>query len=426
PLDPQLTAAMSAGADEPSEEEDDDEEDEPEAEPDPLREAREALWEELEACDYEGQTALFLKTLDTPDLLAEGMGVEMLDQVFRGAAKRRDADGFEILVRAFQERAPEIFRDSATSCLSWVIELRVACGRFDEVGPLAKEIAACAGDQIDIFNLTLDSLAYHCDLSTLVEMMRIGWPGVRDAGDILSWGVEEFVDRAYRYEMIQYCSRAAAPRPDDPELIERLAFYGEPVDEDFVTAFVGSFTGQVRQDAVPGKKRGRWCHRACMEFLGYLVREEGVRPGKADQGSENLSDYLLARLDGRLEHCPRLYEPGQRPERRKGESRRTQSRAVHVLCPDAKTLEPYLARQLGFLSARYCTVAATMEIVPAWLRFLQQRQLIDSREHQATLQGLAKLHADLLKLWKKHSDDPALHEAAIQAWQEPQPSPQQA
>lgn len=399
--------------------------DTPNAEPDPLCDAQDAPWEEFDARDYEGQTALFLETLDTPELLAEGMGFEMLDAIFHGALERGDAEGFELLVRALEERAPEVFRESAPYHLSSLIDLRVACGRLDELGPLAREMAAYAGDAIDMFSYTLDSLAYHCDLSTLVETMRIAWPGVRDAGDILPWGVEEFVDRAYRYEMMQFCGEAAAPRPDDPELIERLAFYGEPVADDFVKAFVGSLTGKVPQTRIPRKNRARWCRRVGMEFLGYLTREEGVRPGKADQGSKNLRDYLGDRLDGRLEHCPRLYDPGQRPEPREEECRRTRPRVVHVLCPDARTLEPYLVHQLGFLSAQYCTVAATMEIIPAWLRFLAQRQLIDSGEHEATLQGLAKLHADLLKLWKKLRHDPSLHEAALRTWQSPQPTPHQ-
>jgi len=432
PPEPQWTPAMAGGVVEPTEDdededdEEDDEDDEDDEEPDLLREAMNSLWEKFEACDHDGQTALFVRTLDTPELLADTMGVEMLDRVFRGAIERGDAEGFEVLVRAFQERAPELFRESATSCLSWLIDLRVACGRLDELAPLAKEIAAYAGGQIDIFNLALDSLAYYCDLSTLVEMMRIGWPGVRDAGDILEWGVEEFADRAYRYEMIQYCGRAASPRPDDPELTERLVFYGEPIADDFVTAFVGGFTGQVRQDPVPGKETATWCHRVSLEFLGYLVRERGVQPGRADQGNENLSDYLIERLDRRLDHCPPLYDPGRRPARRKGKARHTQRRGVHVLCPDARTLDPYLARQLGFLSSRYCTVAATMEIIPAWLRFLDERQLINSQEHEATLQGLAKLHADLLRCWEEHSAEPTLYEAAIRAWQPAQPSPHQA
>jgi len=399
--------------------------DEPPPQPDPLAQAQDALWEEFEACDYEGQTALFLKTFDTPELISQGMAVEMLDVILRGAKQHDDWGGFEILIRAFQERLPDVFAESAACYVSWLIDGRVARGRFDEIAPLAREIAACAGRDIDIFNLTLDALAYHCDLSTLVEMMRIGWPGVRESADILPWGVDEFAYRACRYEMLSYCVQAASPRPDDPGLIERLEFYEESVNQDFVAAFIESVAGLVHQEPIPGKASAAWCSRVCLEFLGHLIREERMSPGKAELGSGNLSRYLVQRVDGQLEHSPPLYDPGKRPQKRKGKARRTQRRPVHILCPDAKTFEPFLADHMHFLSARYHTVAATMEVIPTWLRFLELRQMVDSQEHLSTLRGLACLHADLLKLWKKYSDDPSLHEAAVQAWQVPQRSPRE-
>ncbi|MFH1267030.1 MAG: hypothetical protein ABIK89_14990, partial [Planctomycetota bacterium] len=233
----------------------------------------------------------------------------------------------------------------------------------------------------------------------------------------------EFVDRAFRYEMLQYCERALSPTPDDPALIERLEFYVQPVKEHSVTGFIQGVVGPTQQDAVAGGSRDAWCERLVLAFLGHLVRECRWTPGKADLAAENFSRYLIERLNGQIEHVPPLYNPGEHPARRKGKSRRTQRRAVHVLCPDARTLEPYLARQIGFLSSRYHTVAATMESIPAWLRFLEMRQLIDSQEHVGTLRDLACLHADLLNLWKEYRDDPSLHEAAARAWQEPQPNP---
>jgi hypothetical protein len=425
-FDPELTGARS-GESHPLSDDDEDDEwgDEPGAEPEPLRQAGDDLWDEFDRATYEGKNTLFLKTLETPDLLADDLGFEMLNAIRRRAQELGDWDAFEILLRAFQERAPEAFADSAAYCVAWLVEQRVACGRLDELGPLAREMAGYAGSDIDIFNLALDSLAYHCDLPTLVEMMRIGWPGVRDSSDIVPWGVDEFIDRAMRYELLQYCEQAASPRADDPELVERLEFYAAPFNEELAAAFIESVTGRVQQGPVPGTARGKWCHRVCCEFLGHLVRERGVRPGKADLGSENLCTYLLQRLEGQLKHAPKLYDPGQRLPKRKGRSRRVQRRPVHVLCPDAKTLDPYLAHQMDFLAARYHAVAATMEIIPAWLRFLNLRQLIDPQEHRVALQDLSRLQSHVLKFCREYRDDPSLHEAAVQAWQEPLPSPQQ-
>ena len=91
-------------------------------------------------------------------------------------------------------------------------------------------------------------------------------------------------------------------------------------------------------------------------------------------------------------------------------------RPVHVLCPDAKTLEPHLAGDLRFLCARYHQVAATMEAIPAWLRFLRSRGLIDASEEDRTLEGVAPVQRSLVKLWKRFHKDPALYEAALRTW----------
>ena len=59
--------------------------------------------------------------------------------------------------------------------------------------------------------------------------------------------------------------------------------------------------------------------------------------------------------------------------------------------------------------------AALFEIVPAWLRFLESRGLIDNDRHAKTVEELRPLHADLLKLMKSYTDDPTLFHA-LQRW----------
>ena len=423
PLGPEVTAAMSPGGDEPSE---DGPPNEREDQPDPRAQAVNARWEEFAACDYQGRIAVFIRTLDEPELMDGEMVFGMLEMIRQGAEEHDDWDQLEILLRALEERHPETFAESAPYYVSWMIDERVVQGRLEEMAPLALEIARYAGQNIDIFNFTLDRLAYHCRLSTLVDMMRLACSGVKDSTNILPGGVDEFIDLAFRYELLYYCGHASSPRADDPELIRQLESYAGSVNHDFVSVFIESVTGRAQQPLIPGGSRSEWCDRLCLEFLGYLVREEGVSPGKADLASECLRVYLRQRLNRRLKNSPKLYDPGRRPAPRKGKARRTRARAVHVLCPDSRTFDPYLADQLHFFSPRYHTVAATMEMIPAWLRFLESRQLIDAQEHAATLNGLAKLHGDLLELWKKYPDDPALYPAALDAWRElPEVSPKQ-
>ena len=93
-----------------------------------------------------------------------------------------------------------------------------------------------------------------------------------------------------------------------------------------------------------------------------------------------------------------------------------QQRPEHWLCPDRNTLDHYLATLLDFMSARYHQAGATFELVPAWLRFLESRHLIDADQRARTLQELRGLDTELLKVLKTHAD-PALARA-LEQWRE--------
>ena len=407
-------------------------------ESDPRREALDTRWTEFEAADYQRRIELFLQTLDEPDL-ADDLICDMLDAIDKEAGKRGDWDRLEILIRAFRERLPHVYDQCAPFLLHSLIINALVRGRLDRIAPWAREMAGHA-DDIDVFNLVLDPLAYHGQLPTLVEMMRIGWPSVRESGDIIPAGIAEFVDRAVRFEMLFYCQQAESPCPEDPELIRRLEFYAQPINREPVSGFVKHLTGGIEPAVVPGgttgslfeeawseedeavesgDPRAKWCELLCVEFLGYLQRREGVPYSKGDLATESLAQYLIRRLRGQAGISPNLYDPGQRPGRQKGKRRYKQQRSYHVLRPDPITLDAHLADMFAFLSSRHHRAAATWEVIPAWLRFLESRQLIDRAEHTRTLNSMATLSVNMLRLWENAGGDPALYEGSQKAWQKP-------
>ena len=94
-------------------------------------------------------------------------------------------------------------------------------------------------------------------------------------------------------------------------------------------------------------------------------------------------------------------------------------RPVHPLCPERVTLEVYLAELMGMLSGRYHAAAALFQAMPAWLRFLESRRLIDAATHEKVLADLRPLHSTLLRIWKSYGEDPFLYRQG-QAWPGPQ------
>jgi hypothetical protein len=67
------------------------------------------------------------------------------------------------------------------------------------------------------------------------------------------------------------------------------------------------------------------------------------------------------------------------------------------------------------MNGLYHTASALFEIVPAWLRFLESRGLIDNERHAKTLEELRSLHANLLRLMKSYADDPTRY-LALKGW----------
>jgi hypothetical protein len=55
-------------------------------------------------------------------------------------------------------------------------------------------------------------------------------------------------------------------------------------------------------------------------------------------------------------------------------------------------------------------------LVPAWLRFLEARQLLSAEQHEKALQDLGKLKGDLLKYWQDFATDPAPLAGLKKAW----------
>jgi hypothetical protein len=136
---------------------------------------------------------------------------------------------------------------------------------------------------------------------------------------------------------------------------------------------------------------------------------------KGELARGNLFEYILERHDGELEPD----DDGPFGERKPSGKRKpkTVSTRRSLLCPDRGTLDRFLVRFLSFFSFRCYPAAATFELVPAWLRFLESRGLIDAEQRTQTLSELRGLATDLHKVWEKHTADPAL-ELGIERWRE--------
>lgn len=392
--------------------------------PDPLTEARNARWEDFQAAGYEGQIALFDQILTEESELMDGeMAFEFLNDVYYESVERNERDRFEAMADALLERLPEVYAAEARFILGWRITNALAAGRAEEVPALAEAMAATAEKNIDEFFNLMDQLAYHNQLAALVSATRLAWPQVKDSTRI--FGIDDFARQAADYVIFNYLSQTSTPDDRDPDLLAQIAPY-ITLDLDLFTDYIARLTHQRQhpwtladfefgsppptstydwddeddeEEEKPVNEGRQNLHHLTVEFLGYLYHQESVPYAKGELARFQIHEYILKRHDGDLD------PPESRPKPIRGKKHKSNHPSPqHPLCPDRKTLDHFLADLINFFNPQYYKAAATLELTPAWLRFLESRGLITTEQREQTLADLRGLDTEFGKVVKTHSD----------------------
>lgn len=351
------------------------------------------------------------------------MAFEFLNTIYYESVVRDDRDRFEALADALRERLPEVYAHEARFILGWRITNALAQGRVEAVPLMANSMAENAEDHIDEFFNLLDELAYHNQLDALIPATRIAWPQVKNSTKV--FGADELAALAVDYLVFQYLSTTETPDSNDPTLLEPIAFYME-LEPVLFARFVAGLANQRRitwtmadfefgpprstssfdwddEEEVDEDEGRQNLSELTVEFLGYLYHTEHVPYAKGELARAQLYQYLLRRHDGEFEISKpkRISKPKKR-------------RAQHPLCPDRQTMDQFLGGLLGFINPQHYKAVATLELVPAWLRFLESRQLVDAEQREQTLADLRGLHTALFKALTDFPD-PTLRQA-MERW----------
>ena len=88
------------------------------------------------------------------------------------------------------------------------------------------------------------------------------------------------------------------------------------------------------------------------------------------------------------------------------------------LVHDYDTLDRLLAQRMDFINPQWYKTAATFELIPAWLRFLESCGLIDIEQHNKSYQDIGKLVPSLHRIWERHREDPSLLHGLQVCWKQ--------
>jgi SEC-C motif len=395
---------------------------------DPVVERADRRWEEFESHADEGRIAIFIETLEDAELMTDSMAYEMLERLHADAMQRGDRSRYPELVGALRERRPEVYEQSAHYYLSTCVWDALAENRLKAADTVTRDLAARAGANIDIFNRVVEALAYHGQLKVLVEAYRIGLPSVKSTKDIMAWAVSSFMYAGADYEIFDYLEHTSSPDPADPALLDRVQFFVEEPGEDYLRDFISDLAGRsgrewrVEDFALrPSRKRARdeWgdddgreskdpaainLSRLLTEFVGSMRRQEGVPFPRGELVRQELYSYFSKRHHGKLDPQPSMFDQVMRPDLKLPKP----ARPTHPLCPEPVTLDVFLGGLMGIFNGRHHTAAAVFQAIPAWLRFLESRRLIDAEVRRTVADELLPLHATLSKVWRDYPDDPTL------------------
>jgi hypothetical protein len=380
-----------------------------------------AYWEEFQATTYSGKVAMFTRAVDEKDLLDDQLAFDMLDQLFLASIERGpdERERFDHLVGSMRKHRPELYEPNAVYILPWLIDNALATGRTDALPPLAAELADRAGAEPDLFTRCVEHFAYHGQLKVLVDMMRQAWSHPAAGHDRPDWAEPEDAQRGADYEVLLRLEEDPNADAHDPVLVGRVGQFLRAVQPEHLANRLERLAGRRKDPWKPadfdmlvskgeaGRKvklskqeRGRLFDLGS-EFVGWLRRREGVPYPKGELAAGGLVQYFLARAGGDLRHGGAPATP---------------------LCPDAPSLDDFLGQGMAPFALGQHRAAATFELVPAWLRFLEERQLLTAEQRRQTIQGLRRLGAQLTDYFEDYKIDPNLFKA-LEAWCEAAASP---
>ncbi len=398
---------------------------------DPKMDAINARWKEFEEATEVVRRELYIKTLDDPELMDDEMAFEMLNRLYQSTINSDERDVWDNLIEQLRERFPDVYAESRNYYLGMRIKNLIAGGRRERVKALVPEIAEIAERDVDLYARIVDQLAYHGMLDELSEISHIAWLDIRDSDDIL-WGQNTFADWGADCVLFERLEKADELSDDDQELIQAVSYYFEDLQLEHFFEYIKSMSGQSDRvfslsdfkTEIGPQRSDRYddddklsltsdsrsdLSSLLNSFVSYARRVEGVPYPKAKLACSNIYSYICDRSAGRLEPRQSPMELIVNP-RKKTTPKPKPKPPKNVLCPDFNTLDRYLAQHLHFMNPLQHQVAATFELMPAWLRFLESKGLLESELHATALKELGKLQATLCKLFQSDRSDPALFE----------------
>lgn len=287
--------------------------------------------------------------------------------------------------------------------------------KIEELNSLAQQ----ARSNWPEFQSLLNMLAYHGETAVLAQLLTDNWSTLKNDTQLNDWQKQTIATFTCDILIFHHLQTSKEPTPDLQEQLQH--FY--PVDPQQLARYLTALTSQSGHewklihfhidDPTPETNQQASQNLAVfmLDFVAYAHKAHNAAYAKANVMRQHLPVYFVERRTGQLE--PRQDIAAAMRGERPYPIIRPQP---HPLCPDPVTLEQFMAKLLNYQPQPYIA-AALFELIPAWLQFLQTKNLIDAAQQQKTIAECSQMVPDLQQYFQTHTADNTLL-SHLQTWPE--------
>ena len=370
------------------------------------------IWQFFENATPEQRVIIFDNTLEA-GVLDDDYCFEFLTAI-RGDFDPTTSEGRALytgLLDKLRKQHPNLYQDSRQYYHRDLINFAIIEKRYDKLPTLLTPFAS--GDHLDQFTAIIAQLKYHGQVKTLIGAMKTAWPGIKNSTQYVEWASEEFSGKLMELMLVDYLESTTDPRPDAPEFLEATAFL-LPWKEGWLDWFILTVTQlEPTEWELPDFSDDigsePWRHKFATMQVEFIAAQwlTGVP----------LTRGLLAwRKWGEIFHAQLKTAKKSRKEQKGG--RKTADLSLsRYLIPQAKQMDKTLGESFSLMGGEPYEVAAALELIPAYLDFLEGFGLIQPTEKLHAIQKIKPVVEQVPQILAYYESDPVAIENMLAAWE---------
>ena len=364
------------------------------AEPDASSSSPEVeAWDAFHDADYEGRRAVVEEIIGDPERMDGENAFEMFNRLQEDVNEHGDSDWLVQMIGRLREEQPDVYAEELPYLLNWEIEFGSRTDRLGEiVAARVDELARLATADIDQFHPTAELLVYFGHVGPVARAMQDAWEDVYQDSGIMPFGKDEFGDRAVVYTLLAHYERTGDLDLADPDLRSKLDAIDKAdegnVDKDVLTRFAEGLTDPNDQPWQGSNDVGQNVTALTLDFMRTLHEETDVPLGRIHLAREAIESCYAQK---HKEDAP--------PD-------------IHsLLVLEQRDVYRQMKATSRFMSSHPHRKAAFYVLLPRWIEFLADRQLVepdDASYMHAQLGAIRDWVVD--KLYPFHEDETLLRD----------------